>query len=224
METQLRASDYTSGNLNKKSESWLGEIRSIARTRSTLSLNPLNCALLVVDMNNYFAAPDGRCALPGALDIIPNIRKLLDVWRNQNGTVVFTRHGHEEIDDLGMLGKFFDDFIRADKPEADIIGDLTPEDGEQVIRKSTYDAFLNTDLEKYLRGKNITQVLITGVLTNMCCETTARSAFCRGFEVYLPVDATATTSEQTHLGSLKNMASCVGIPMSTQEIVDQCKR
>ena len=63
------------------------------------------------------------------------------------------------------------------------------------------------------------QLVVTGVLTHMCCETTARSAFCRGFEVYLAVDAMATTSEDRHLGSLVGLSDCVGVPLTTDEIL-----
>ncbi|MFC1540391.1 cysteine hydrolase, partial [Gemmatimonadota bacterium] len=85
--------------------------------------------------------------------------------------------------------------------------------------KNTYDAFLDTPLQLVLEEKGIEQVLVTGVLTHMCCETTARSAFCRGFEVYVAVDAMASKSEEHHLGSLHSMADSVAVMMSTREIL-----
>lgn len=172
-----------------------------------------------MDMNVYFATPAGRSYLPMTEQIIPNLNLLIDYWRTVGAAVIFTRHGHEGEHDLGMLGRFFSDYIRVDEPESEIIPELSPHDHETVIQKKTYDAFLGTLLNSILEEKEIDQVLVTGVLTHMCCETTARSAFCRGFEVYVAVDAMASSSEERHLGSLLSMADSVAVMMSTAEIL-----
>ena len=72
--------------------------------------------------------------------------------------------------------------------------------------------------------KGIEQVVVTGVLTHMCCETTARSAFCRGFEVYVGADATASSSEERHLQSLLAMADSVAVILGSEEILERCER
>lgn len=197
---------------------WLKEIGKRVAPRSHLVLEPDRAALLVIDMNVHFASPRGRSYLPMAEAIIPNVARLLDHWRHLDAEVIFTRHGHRDGDDLGMLGKFFSDFIDENEPDAAIIPQLSPRDGERVIGKTTYDAFLDTPLQTILEERGIEQVLITGVLTHMCCETTARSAFCRGFEVFVAVDATASKSEEHHLGSLLSMADSVAVMMSTDEV------
>jgi isochorismate hydrolase len=71
--------------------------------------------------------------------------------------------------------------------------------------KNQYDAFYNTDLEEYLRSKSVEQVIICGLLANLCCETTARSAFVRGFEVFFPVDATAAYNRDFHISTFRNL-------------------
>jgi bifunctional isochorismate lyase/aryl carrier protein len=73
-------------------------------------------------------------------------------------------------------------------------------------QKSQYDAFYQTSLEEMLHAKGVTQVVICGVMTHLCCETTARSAFIRGFEVFFPVDGTATYNLAYHKASLLNLA------------------
>lgn len=75
-----------------------------------------------------------------------------------------------------------------------------------IIEKSRYDAFFMTPLEENLRKLEVSQVVICGVLTHLCCETTARSAFMRGFEVYFTVDGTATYNEDFHRAALLNLA------------------
>lgn len=190
--------------------------------RPGLRIDPTRCALLIIDMQRYFADPRGRCYLPATEDAILGIRALLEAWRGRDGTVIFTQHAHAGGQDLGMLAKFYTDHIHAGEPDAEIIAPLTPVSGETVLRKTTYDAFHGTPLEAILIERRCTQVLVTGVLTHICCETTARTAFCRGFEVYVAADAMASSCEERQLGSLLAMADCVAIVMSVAEILERC--
>jgi nicotinamidase-related amidase len=220
----VRTASYVNiGSLEQKTTRWLDQVRDSVPERSYLLIDPSRCALLVIDMVQYFADPAGRCFLPATEAIRDRIGLLLEAWRGQGSSVVFTRHGHRGDHDLGMLGRFFSDYIRAEEPESEIIDALAPQPDEVVFRKTTYDAFLNTPLESLLTERGITQVLITGVLTHMCCETTARAAFCRGFEVYVPADATASHCEERHLGSLSAMADSVAVILSTEEILRRCE-
>ena len=176
-------------------------------------------ALLIIDMLNCFAHTHGRAYLPATDAIVPNIAELRDTWLAFDSPVIYTRHCHEGEHDLGMLGKFWGDFIRCEEPDSGIIKALEPTDNCLIIRKHTYDAFYQTELDQKLRKHNIEQVLITGVLTQMCCETTARSAFVRGYEVYVVADATATSSEQLHYNSLLSMATAVSVIVKTDELI-----
>jgi len=213
----------TPENLDSRAAAWLEQIRASVPPRPELVLDPARCALLVIDMNRYFAHPRGRCFLPAAAAITSRIAALLEAWRAWQGTVVFTRHGHLGPHDLGVMGKFWGDHIRAEEPDAEILEQLAPAAGEAVLRKTTYDAFIGTGLEDLLHHRGIEQVLVTGVLTHMCCETTARAAFCRGFEVYVAADATATSGEERHLGSLLAMADSVAVVLSTSEVLELCR-
>ncbi|KAK9240979.1 Isochorismatase-like protein [Lipomyces kononenkoae] len=75
----------------------------------------------------------------------------------------------------------------------------------RIENKDRYDAFLNTDLEKILREQLVDSVVVTGTMTNLCCETTARSAFNRDFYVYFVTDGNATCSQQMHDASILNL-------------------
>jgi bifunctional isochorismate lyase / aryl carrier protein len=218
-----RATAYlTPANLEEQTARWLRKIRASVAPRPQLVLDPDRCGLLVVDLLRYFVDPRGRCFLPAAPAIVPSIRRLVDAWHGRGAPVFFTRHSHAGPDDLGMLGRFFRDYIRLGEPDAEIVEGIVPGTGDPVLRKTTYDAFLGTSLEAELRSRGLEQVLVTGVLTHLCCETTARAAFCRGFEVYLAVDALATSDEQLHLGSLRALADGVAVTMSTREILERC--
>ena len=89
-----------------------------------------------------------------------------------------------------------------------------------IISKSTYDVFNGTNLLNILRNSGYTQIVITGVATHLCCETTARSAFCHNFDVFLPIDCLATYTEELHINSLKAAAHGFGIPTTSQEILE----
>ena len=215
----MRAQDYIENKIEEKSRSWLREIRREIRPRPNFIMDINRTALLVVDMLQYFTDPEGRCYLPASRHIIPKISCLLDLMRSHDRPVIYTRHCHDGAHDLGMLGKFFSDYISDGRPEAEVIQPLSPKSEDIVIKKKTYDAFLDTPLLGALTELEVSQVIITGVLTHMCCETTARSAFCRGFEVYLPVDAMASTCERRHLESLLSLSDVAAIPTSTAEIL-----
>jgi len=123
-----------------------------------------------------------------------------------------------------MLGKFYSDHISCGEPDSRIIRALAPVQGEEVVRKTTYDAFHETGLADLLAEANVEQVLITGVLTHLCCETTARAAFVRGFEVYVTVDGTASSDERLHLSSLTGLADGVAIVNTISEVCACCSR
>ncbi len=219
----MRAVAYaTPQDLRAQTRAWLGEVRAQVAPRPHLELDPDRCALLVVDMVRYFAHPTGRAWLPTAEAILPRILLLLGAWRLRGAPVAFTRHGHTGPQDLGMLGRFYSDWIRAEGHESQLVPSLSPRPEELVFRKTTYDSFLDTPLQAWLEDRGVRQVLITGVLTHMCCETTARSAFCRGFEVYVAADGTASTAEARHVASLISMADCVAVVHSTEEILRRC--
>lgn len=89
----------------------------------------------------------------------------------------------------------------------------------EIVAKNTYDAFINTELEGILRGKNVEKVVVCGVMTDCCCDTTARSAFNRGFETYLVGDACASANQRQHEAGLKAFGFAFGEVVRTEEVV-----
>lgn len=217
-----RAAPYvTPETLPSRTAAWLEEVRSATRPRPQLRLEPRRCALLVIDLIRYFACAEGQAYLPAAAAVTPRILELVELWRRHGGPVVFTRHWHDGPEDLGTLGRFYSSYIAAG-PESELIPALRPRADDAVLRKRTYDAFVGTELEGLLRTSGASQVLITGVLTHLCCETTARAAFVRGFEVYFAADATATSAERFHLGTLAALADGFAVVHSVEEVRELC--
>jgi nicotinamidase-related amidase len=106
-------------------------------------------------------------------------------------------------------------------PESHIHPDITPMAGEKVIKKHRYSAFYNTDLETVLRCLNIKDLIITGIMTNMCCESTTRDAYYRDYRTFFLADATGSITEEMHVASLLNLAFGFSYVCITSEIMKQ---
>jgi isochorismate hydrolase len=172
---------------------------------------PDRAALLVIDMQNVFA--------PIAEEILTNTLSILRVCRAVGIKAIFTRHGHHDASqNKGMLGEWWRETIVYGDKKWELIGALSPRKDEKIIDKDRYSAFWGTDLEATLKTWRISEVIITGVMTNCCCETTARDAFMRDYRVFFISDATATINDDLHVSSLKNLAYGFAHILSTKQL------
>ena len=161
--------------------------------------DPKTSVLLVIDMQNYFSSI--------AKPIIPSITTTIDMCRRASIPVIYSRHSHKSPADYGMLGEWWnDDLIFDGTPEAELMLEVGRRPTDLVVEKNTYSAFRGTGLEERLAEMGVEEVIVTGVMTNLCCETTAREAFVRGFRVFFSTDATATASVELHEATMMNMA------------------
>jgi bifunctional isochorismate lyase/aryl carrier protein len=182
-------------------------------------LEEKSCALVILDMQRYFLEESSHAHIPSAKAIVPKIRKLQQAFLNLNLPVIQTKHINK-TEDSGQMRWWWNELITEDNPLSSIV-DVLRDKRITVIKKTQYDAFYQTDLEKILKDNGVKRLLVTGVMTNLCCETTARSAFVRGFEVFIPVDATAAYNRQFHLSSLINLSYGFAIPVLTADILFQ---
>ncbi len=177
---------------------------------------PEQSALLVLDMQRYFLDANSHAYIQNALPIISKIKKLADVFNEKNLPVILTRHLNTK-EDAKLIDRWWKDLIS----EKDNLSEIIPElnfPNSIVIRKTQYDGFYQTPLEDILKEKGIVQIIITGVMTHLCCETTARSAFVRGFTVFFPVDGTATYNKNFHWATLLNLSHGFTIPVLMKEL------
>ncbi len=171
-------------------------------------------ALLVIDMQQYFRGLVGP--------ILDNVISLINVCRASGVKIFFTRHGHRDPEkDGGMLRRWWADLIHYGSGEWELVEKLKVTTKEAILDKNRYSAFFGTDLDKRLRVEGVEDLLICGVMTNCCCETTARDAFVRDYRVFFVADATATANEELHLSSLKNLAYGFAYIVNTKHI---CQR
>jgi len=169
-------------------------------------------AVLMIDCQEYFRDIIGH--------VLQNLIRVVSAARKKNIPLFFTRHGHKTATGQGMLGRWWTDLIIEGSDDARLIPELKVTERDHIIPKSTYSAFHGTALEDKLRNAKITDLVIGGVMTNLCCETTARDAFVRDFRVFFLVDGTSTVSEDFHLATLKNL----GYGFATLLSCKQCIR
>jgi nicotinamidase-related amidase len=204
---------------------------SIAAEPYPFPFDPANCALLVIDMQRDFLEPGGfGAALGNDVSLLrraiePN-RRLLTAWRAAGLPVIHTREGHRadlsdlprakharapgavpRIGDLGPMGRI----LVHGEPGHELIPELAPLPGEGAIDKPGKGAFYATELGEMLQRLGVRQLVVTGVTTEICVQSTVREANDRGYDCLVPSDCTASYFPEFHAAALKMIAAQGGI-------------
>jgi len=179
---------------------------------------PSTAALIVVDVQQGFDDPRwGRRNNP---DAEANIRRLLTAWRESNRPIFHVQHLSVEPDSPLQPGRPGVEFKESTKPLRH----------EPVVSKRVNSAFIGTDLEARLRQQEISTVVVCGMTTNHCVETTTRMAGNLGFTTFLAADGCATfdrtgpdgvtyPAEQIHAISLANLHGEFAQVVSTDDLI-----
>jgi nicotinamidase-related amidase len=192
-------------NIKSKTLTWLETIRPY--NQHEMRLNVVVSALLVIDMQVFFLDAASQTFTCGGLAILPSVKRLIDEFRRAGRPVIFARHVHHRNDlDIGIMGWWWKGKCLEGSPESEIHPDLAPLAGEKVIFKHRYSAFYNTDLETVLRCLKVEDLVISGIMTNMCCESTARDAYYRDYRIFFLADGTGSVTEEMHIASLLNLS------------------
>lgn len=179
-------------------------------------------ALLVLDMQDYFLRPGSHAFVPSSPAIIKGINELISAFKKMGKPVVLTRHINTQ-ENAGQMSNRWNELLTRDNPLSCISGDIIKGD-LTIIEKSQYDAFYNTPLEAILRAANCSSVIICGLMTHLCCESTARSAFVRGFEVIMPVEGTASYNRRFHFSSMYNLSHGFVSVTTIKELIEQFEK
>lgn len=208
------------GTLDAKTAAWLEAVKPY-NDRARV-FRPDKSALLVVDMQPFFLEPSAPLYSANADAIIPRARELIDAFRRAGRPVVFLAQKHKavEIDRGRQLSEWWPRPPLEDSPETAIHPALAPRPEEKIIPKRRYSGFYATDLDLTLRVMGVQDVAICGVLTNVCCEGTARDAFMRDYRVFFAADGTASLTEAMHVGALRTLAGWYAKVVAAGEIID----
>lgn len=213
----------TSKSLKAKTQLWLERIAPFNQHQMRLNLD--KAALLVIDMQRFFleqASPTFTC---GGLAILPTLKRLIASFREADRPVIYVRHVHHPNRlDAGIMGWWWEGMCLEGSPESEVQADITPLSNEKVVLKHRYSAFYNTDLETVLRCLKIEDLVISGIMTNMCCESTARDAYYRDYRVFFLADGTGTINEEMHLASLLNLAFGFAYVTTADGVIQQLQK
>jgi len=203
-------------------------------SRTPIDLDVRRTALLVVDVQHDFCHPDGFFAGFG-FDVTPcsevtsRIAPVVASARRRGLQVVWTMSTNADPPVHRLEPARFRRDGNVERPADQfvpgswgwhIVEELEPDPSELVVQKPRYDAFLRTGLEDELRNRGISTVVVTGVITNCCVDTTARSAFMRGLDVLVLEDCVATFAQERdlHDASLRNLEQLFAVVADSQAL------
>lgn len=188
-------------------------------------------ALVAVDMQNFFMAEGFLHAAPGAPDIVPNVNRLADAVRQAGGIVIWIQNIAPEASrvDWSVMAERYEP-VKQDirwrdmQPGSDGFEffpgvDIRTED--KKVLKRRYSAFIpgSSDIELILRDHGIDTLLVTGVATNVCCESTARDAMMLNYRSLMVADGCAAVNDDQHAASLETFYIYFGDVQTTDQIV-----
>jgi len=176
---------------------------------------PGRTALLVIDMQHGFLDPGAALEVPQGREIIPNVRRLIEMCRAKRVPVIFTEFVYQTAIPCLRGDPFGPEHLPAEpgrptgfgypsdncligpgagqgRESADTVPELAPQPGELVVRGHTYDKFYGTPLDLALRSQDIRWLIITGVVTDVCVNSTLMSAAARDYRVTAVTDGVAT--------------------------------
>ena len=192
------------------------------RTGNRLRFHPEQAAILVVDMLNDFLEPGGEMTLLEGRRIIEPLNRLLSEGRRQGTKVVWICDEHPTADD-----REFDRRVphcRAGSWGAGIIGAMDVGAEEPRIPKRRYSGYFGTDLDLRLREWGVKQVVVTGVVTNICVRSTVHDAYFLGYDVFVPEDCVSATSEREQASTLYDIDTHYGDVVTSEELMGVAAR
>jgi ureidoacrylate peracid hydrolase len=193
-------------------------------------IEPSTTALVVVDVQNDFCHQDSPLCRQAGMDMsaaqamVPRLLQLVDAARGAGATVVWIRTIHQEyttswvaLEQRQRTRPQVDPICRPDHWGSEFYR-VEPEAGEPIVIKHRYSAFVDTDLELILRSRGIRSVIMTGVATNVCVESTARDAYMRDYRVVFVDDCSATYDAAKHAATLRNMNDHFGQVVQSSDL------
>lgn len=185
------------------------------------------CALLVIDMEEDFVNPEGKLFIPQANRMVPRLKKVIEACRELGVPVIYPTHTIADdvsADFYEYWDPIKDGAIKEGSPGTKVYSELKPLPSERIIdAKHAYCSFAGTDLDYVLRNLGVKTIIISGTLTNFCCESTARSGYFLNYHVVFGSDINATDSAIAHEATLRTMRRGFARVMSGEDIIDALK-
>jgi len=200
-------------------------------------LDPARTALVVIDLQHAFMNDAvGHAVVPAARDIVPAVNRMAAAVRETGGGVFWIRMTHDEqcLGDWSASFEMLTPAMREKRiaalSEGTLGHELWPElevrPQDEVVNKYRYSAFMpgTSELPERLRARGFDTVLITGTVTNVCCESSARDANMTNFRTVMVSDGNAASSQEEHDASLAAFYNVFGDVMDTDMIIAGLRR
>ncbi|WP_157216332.1 cysteine hydrolase family protein [Flavisphingomonas formosensis] len=213
------------------SEAVLAELPHLDAQAIAPMIVPEKTALIVVDIQTDFASPAGLLGRHGvdmsvAEPALDNIDRLIAAARKAGAEVAFMRVVTSPETDSNALKTLYErrgmpggqGICRTDDGGADYYR-VKPEPGDIEIEKLMFDSFHGTDLDEQLRGRGIETLVITGISTDCCVDSTARAAFHRDYHVFVVSDACAAFGDDLHYGALNALQKNVAFLVTSDAVI-----
>lgn len=193
-------------------------------------LNSSKAVLLVIDMQNDFVLEGRPMEVPMARHKTPRMKAVIQDCRAAGIPVIYTEHVLFDAFNVSPLESAYNPTLlergmRRGTDGVRVIDALCPDESDLVIQKHRYDAFHNTPLDtllKTVRGLHqVDTVIIIGTLTEVCCESTARSAYMRDYKVAFVSDATGALSEQAQQATENAISTFFGRVLTSHELAGE---
>ncbi len=193
---------------------WKQQLQGLRGLRKLTS--PKKPALLVIDMQKYFCQENAPAYNPRFEAIIPEIQKLIDAFDGADYPIFATRYYSSS--QHNPVVRWWNATLPKESQWFDI--DTRLKLGSAIILdKDLYGTFSSTDIDGKLQDAGCDAIVICGVMTDLCCETTAREAFQEGYDVLFAADGTATGSDLLHIGTLATLAHGFAYIIDTDNII-----
>lgn len=182
------------------------------------------CALIVVDLQNDFVAPNSPIWIPEALRQIPRNKHVIETARRLSIPVLYTAHTINadcKADFYEYWKPIREGAIQEGSEGADIFPEIAPQEGDRVIdTKHAYDAFAGTDLDYVLRDHRTKTCVITGTVTNFCVESTARTAYFNNYHVVLVEDCVSSDNPYAHQATIRTLRRGFARVLKSDELIN----
>jgi ureidoacrylate peracid hydrolase len=180
-------------------------------------VDPRHAALVVIDMQNDFC---DTLKTPMAGPMMPRLKAFIEEARRAQVRVIFAQVLHDEATESEVWNERPNHPAVLGTPGAEFHPDFVPAKDDYVITKSRYSAFVRTNFEADLHAMGVETLIMTGIATNVCVESTARDAFQRDFRVVMVEDCCASMSEEGHEAALNTFRRGFGgLVCKAQDVV-----
>jgi len=202
---------------------------------TTLILDRAKTAMIVVDMQNGFLSDEGSMAKVG-MDIselkktVGPVQRLVAACHTAKVPIIFLRYVlRADYKDAGLRSERRPEFKEHNSLvvgtwDADLDPRMDTQPGDYILDKTRYSSFYNTSMEVILRGVAVDTVIVCGVTTEICVDSTIRDAYFRDFKIVVPEDAVAALDLARHQAALLNFRYGFGTVTTSDQIINALSR